>query len=134
MVVKSAERWKHFISKKKAAQDLADAIRGLAEKFAPVRGGSTPLVLPDGKSIREVYIDPNAIAMGNLRVDVRPQPGKAGPKRQTIYDLNEPPIASNDVAELGRFWPGCYWGWSRIFRRKNKCTLFTNNFELFSKR
>jgi len=121
MVVKSAERWKHFISKKKAAQDLADAIRGLAEKFAPVR-------------VREVYIDPNAIAMGNLRVDVRPQPGKAGPKRQTIYDLNEPPIASNDVAELGRFWPGCYWGWSRIFRRKNKCTLFTNNFELFSKR
>ncbi len=82
------------------ARNYAFAIWGLAKEFAGVKGGPMTLVLRDGKFIREVFIDPEAIAIGNLRVDVRPQPGKAGPRRQTIYDLDRPPTGSNDIAEL----------------------------------
>lgn len=84
------------------AADWAYAVWGLASKFAEVRGKAIELQLMDEKFIREVYIDPAAIARGNLRVDVRPQPlaSKSKFHRSTIYDLEHPPIGSGDVEEL----------------------------------
>lgn len=84
----------------KRAAEHAFRIRTLAEKFARVRGEPMTLVLRDKKRIRNVHIAPEAIALGNLAVDVRPQALASGPRRHTIYDLSRPPIAANDVAEM----------------------------------
>lgn len=86
----------------KKSQHYAFAIWGLASRFAAVRGHPITLKLMDNKFIREVAIDPAAIAMGNLRVDSRPQPIASESKFRVsrIYDLNQPPIAAGDVEEL----------------------------------
>ena len=85
---------------RKSAPEYALAVRGLAEKFARVKGGPMTLVLRDERRIRSVHIDPKAIVLGNLAVDVRPQALASGLRRNTIYDLSQPPIATDDVAEL----------------------------------
>lgn len=83
-------------------KDWANAVWELASKFAEVRGKAIVLQLLDKKFIRDVYIAPAAIAMGNLRVVVQPQPlaSKSNFRRWTTYDLALPPIGSGDVEEL----------------------------------
>lgn len=86
----------------KRAVEFASQIRTLADRFAGVKGGPMILVLQDKRWIRYVHIAPAAIAMGNLRVDSRPQPiaSESRFRVSRIYDLDQPPIAAGDVEEL----------------------------------